>query len=84
MAMAAGHTDFRELERRNRRETILLVTVFLVLFTALGFGLDFVAGNLRIVSGRLSGVPVLTIVALLIGSIQSVLSYYGGAALVLG
>ena len=40
-------------------------------------------GDLRIVNGRLSGVPILTIAALLIGSIQAVLSYYGGAALVL-
>jgi heat shock protein HtpX len=84
MTTTAGHTDFRALERRNRRETILLVAVFLVLFTALGFGLDLIIGGLRIVNGRLTGVPVLTIAALLIGSVQSLVSYYGGGALVLG
>jgi len=81
--MSEGHSDFRELERRNRRETVLLVAVFLVLFTALGFGLDFVFGNLRMIDGHLVGVPILTAAALLIGSIQAVLSYYSGASLVL-
>jgi heat shock protein HtpX len=81
--MGQGHSDFRTLERRNRRETVLLVAVFLVLFTALGFGLDFVFGDLRIVDGSLVGFPMLMIAALIIGSVQSVLSYYSGASLVL-
>lgn len=81
--MAVPHDSFWELERRNRRETALLVAVFMLLFTALGCGLDFVFGYLRFIDGRLVGAPVLTIVALIIGSIQSLLSYFGGAALVL-
>jgi heat shock protein HtpX len=81
--MPQGSTDFRELERANRRETVVLVVVFLVLFCALGFGLDFVVGALRIVDGHLVGFPVLTIAALIVGSIQAVVSYYGGASLVL-
>jgi heat shock protein HtpX len=81
--MPQGHADFRELERSNRRQTKLLVVVFLVLFCALGFGLDILVGALRIVDGRLVGFPLLTIAALIIGSVQALLSYYGGAALVL-
>lgn len=81
--MPQGHADFRELERANRRQTKLLVAVFLVLFCALGFGLDILVGALRIVDGHLTGFPVLTIAALIIGSIQALVSYYGGAALVL-
>ncbi|HUN58570.1 MAG TPA: M48 family metallopeptidase [Candidatus Binataceae bacterium] len=81
--MSRGHSDFRTLERRNRRETVLLVTVFLVLFTALGFGLDFVFGDLTIAEGSLVGFPMLTIAALIIGSVQAVLSYYSGASVVL-
>jgi len=81
--MPQGHADFRELERANRRQTKLLVVVFLVLFCALGFGLDILVGALRIVDGRLVGFPFLTIAALIIGSIQALFSYYGGAALVL-
>ena len=81
--MAQGRSDFWELERTNRRETAELVAVFLGLFCALGFGLDFVIGALRIVDGRLTGFPVLTIAALVIGSIQALASFYGGASLVL-
>jgi heat shock protein HtpX len=81
--MAAPRDSFWQLERTNRRETVLLVAVFIILFTALGCGLDFVFGNLRIIDGHLTGTPLLTVLALVIGSIQSVLSYFGGAALVL-
>jgi heat shock protein HtpX len=81
--MTHSHADFRELERRNRRQTIVLVIVFLVLFCTLGFGLDFVFGSLRIRQNHLIGFPLLTIAALVIGTVQSLISYYGGAALVL-
>src|SRR5690348_5894438 len=81
--MAPARTDFWELERRNRRETAMLVVVFIVLFTALGFGLDFRFGDLAIVDGSLTGFPLLTLIALGFGIFQSMLSYYGGAALVL-
>ncbi len=81
--MAAARTDFWELERRNRRQTALLVAVFIALFTALGCGLDFVVGDLAIVDGALVGFPTLTLIALAFGIFQSLLSYYGGASLVL-
>jgi len=81
--MAGRHDSFWELERKNRRETALLVIVFMTLFTALGCGIDFVFGNLRLIDGQLTGAPILTVVALVIASIQSIASYYGGAALVL-
>ena len=53
--MAAARTDFWELERRNRRDTAILVVVFIALFTALGFGLDFCFHDLAIVDGSLTG-----------------------------
>ncbi len=81
--MPQAHADFRELQGANRRQTELLVVVFLVLFCALGFGLDILVGALRIVDGHLVGFPFLTIAALIIGSIQALFSYYGGASLVL-
>jgi heat shock protein HtpX len=81
--MAEPHDSFWELEHKNRRETALLVVVFMLLFTALGCGLDFVFGNLRFIDGQITGVPILTVLALIIGSIQSLLSYFGGAKLVL-
>ena len=81
--MASGHADFRALERANRRQTVLLVVVFLILFCALGFGFDYLVGTVRVVDGNFAGFPVLTIAALIIGSIQSLVSYFGGASLVL-
>jgi heat shock protein HtpX len=81
--MTQGHADFRELERRNRHQTVALVMVFMVLFCALGLGLDFVIGAVRLEEGHLTGFPLLTIVALIVASVQSSISYYGGAALVL-
>jgi len=82
--MTPSHADFRDLERRNRRQTVALVVVFLLLFCALGLGLDFVVGAVRFQDGHLAGFPLLTIIALIVGSVQSLVSYYGGAALVLG
>jgi heat shock protein HtpX len=81
--MTQRHADFRELERRNRNQTAALVIVFIMLFCALGLGLDFVIGAVRLQNGHLVGFPILTIIALIIGSVQSLISYYGGAALVL-
>jgi heat shock protein HtpX len=77
-------TDFWALERTNRRETALLVAVFLMLFTALGFGLDLLIGDLYLTdTGGIGGMPLLTFAALIIGIIQALASYYGGASLVL-
>ena len=76
-------SDFRALERHNRRETAVLVAVFILLFALLGLGLDLLGGDLRIIDGRLVGFPLLTIGALIFASIQSLVSFYGGAALVL-
>ena len=81
--MTPRQADFRDLERRNRRQTVALVAAFLLLFSALGFGLDFVIGIVRFHNGHLAGFPLLTIIALIIGSVQSLISYFGGAALVL-
>ena len=78
-----ARTDFWALERGNRRQTALLVAVFIALFATLGCGLDFVIGDLQVIQGRLVGFPGLTLAALIIGSIQSLVSYYGGASLVL-
>jgi len=80
--MAAA--DFWALERTNRRETALLVGTFLALFTALGFGLDLLIGEVYFTdTGGLAGMPFLTGAALIVGIIQALASYYGGARLVL-
>ena len=75
--------DFRALQAQNRRRTAILVAVFIAVFGALGFGLDFLAGDLASVGGRLVGFPMLTIAALIFAGFQSFLSFYGGTSLIL-
>ncbi len=76
--------DFWTQERTNRRQTLMLVAVFLTLYCALGLGLDFLIGALRFSNGSLRGFPIVTLAALAIGLIQAAASYYAGAALILG
>jgi heat shock protein HtpX len=75
--------DFWTQERTNRRQTLMLVGAFLLLYCLLGFGLDFLVGTLRFRHGSLQGFPLITLVAAIIGLIQASASYYGGASLVL-
>lgn len=76
-------SSFWELERANRRQSAILVAIFILLFCLLGLGLDFLAGNLRITPEGIQGLPILTVVAFLFGVIQAAVSYYGGASLIL-
>src|SRR6202795_4313092 len=79
--MAAS--NFRALEATNRRETAVLVVAFMLLFGALGLGLDIAAHDVAIVNGQFVGFPVLTIAALVFAGVQSMVSFYSGASLVL-
>src|SRR5579862_3706160 len=79
--MAAS--NFRSLEATNRHQTALLVMVFVLLFGALGLGLDFAARDFSIVNGEFVGFPVLMVAALVFAGVQSIVSYYSGASLVL-
>jgi heat shock protein HtpX len=75
--------DFWAQERTNRRQTAMMVAVFVLLYCVLGLGLDFLIGALRFQDGSLRGFPVLTLAALIIGLIQASVSYYAGAPLIL-
>ena len=66
--------DFWTQERTNRRQTVMLVAVFLTLYCALGLGLDFLIGALRFSNGSLRGFPIVTLAALAIGLIQAAAS----------
>jgi heat shock protein HtpX len=79
--MAAS--NFRRLEATNRRETAVLVVAFMLLLGVLGLGLDFASRDIAIVGGQFVGFPVLTIAALTFAGVQSIVSYYSGASLVL-
>jgi heat shock protein HtpX len=76
-------SDFRALERQNRRDTVVLIGAFIVLFLLIGCAFDFLAGTLQIHQGHLSGAPIFMALALIFASVQSVISYFGGAPLIL-
>ena len=76
-------SDFRALEHQNQRDTVVLVGAFILLFLLIGCGFDFLAGTLQIHQGHISGAPVFMILALIFASVQSVVSYFGGAPLIL-
>jgi heat shock protein HtpX len=80
--MPAG-SDFRALEASNRRDTVVLIGAFMLLFLLLGCGFDFFAGTLQIHHGHLSGAPVFMVIALIFASVQSMVSYFAGAPLIL-
>jgi heat shock protein HtpX len=79
----AAASDFRALELKNRHRTVVLVIVFVVLIAALGLGLDFLVGDVRVRSGQLVGFPFLTLLAIAFGAFQSLFSFYGGTSLIL-
>ena len=79
----AAATDFRALEAANRRETVILVIVMIAILAMLGFGLDVWGGAIHIAHGRVTGFPILTLFALVFGGVQALISFYGGARLVL-
>jgi heat shock protein HtpX len=61
----------------NRRNSVLLALVVIVLFGALGFSIGYA------ISGSLSGAIAVMIGALVLGGLLSIGSYYGGDSLVL-
>ena len=69
------HIDFFEQQRRNRRETALLIAGFIVLLGALGLGLDLAYLQ--------AGFPWLTLAALSFGGLDSWVSFYAGDKMVL-
>ncbi|HTR62839.1 MAG TPA: M48 family metallopeptidase [Candidatus Binataceae bacterium] len=79
----AAASDFRALEATNRRESVMLVAVMILILAALGFGLDVWSGAIRISQGQVYGFPILTVFALIFGGVQALVSFYGGARLVL-
>ena len=79
----AAATDFRGLERTNRRDTVVLIGGFIILFVVLGCGVDFAVGTLQLRNGGIYGVPIFSFLALIVGSFQSMVSYFAGAPLIL-
>ncbi len=67
--------DFFEQQRYNRRKTWLIVLLFTGLLALLGYGIDH--DQLR------AGFPYMTLLALALGSLNSLIAYYQGDRLIL-
>ena len=82
--MGQERDTFWQLERSNRRKTVELVLVFILVYCLAGTALDFVLHTLRIVNHQLIGFPKLTIAATVIALAQALRAYYGGSSVLLG
>ncbi len=67
--------NFYEVQTRNKWRTIFLIVIFTVILTFLGYMLDFYIFHDKF--------PYMTIIAIIIGSSQSVLGYFYGDKMVL-
>ena len=81
--MGEERDTFRQLEQANRRKTVELVSVFVLIYAVCGSGLDLIFHTLRIVNHQLSGFPWLTIAAVLIAATQAVWAWYRGSSIVI-
>lgn len=78
--------DIYEQQRRNRRKTIIIITLFILFFGFLGYGFDlFYFGNdpLGLLGERYVTFPIATVVAVFFGGGMSVWGLQGGARAVL-
>jgi Zn-dependent protease with chaperone function len=82
--MEKERDSFWRLERANRRKTVELVMIFILVYCFVGFALDLIFHTFRVVNHHLLGFPVLTIVALAIASVQALRAYFSGSSVLLG
>lgn len=77
--------DLFAQQARNRRATWLLMASFLVLFLVLGGAVDYVYsdGSVITIGGQHLPMPIFTLVALGMGTLGAVTSYFGGDKIVL-
>ena len=75
-----------EQQQRNRRSTVLIITLFILFFCFIGYGFDlfyFGVDPFGLLGDPTFGFPIATIVALLFGSVSAMYSLKGGALAIL-
>ena len=83
---AQGRATFYELQAKNRRNSVMLVVVFVGMVAALGAGFDyfFLGVGSRGADGGGMPFPIATFGALIFGSLYAMQGWYLGASQVLG
>jgi len=82
--MGEERDSFWQLERTNRRKTVELVVIFLLVYCIVGLALDLFFHTFRLVNHHLLGFPVLTVAALAIASVLALRAYFRGSSVLLG
>ncbi|HEY2107530.1 MAG TPA: M48 family metalloprotease, partial [Candidatus Binataceae bacterium] len=82
--MRQERDTFWQLERSNRRKTVELVIIFLLVYCLIGAAFDFIFHTVRITNHHLTGFPVLTCAAAVIALAQALRAYYSGSSVLLG
>ncbi len=87
--MGEEHDTFWRLERTNRRKTVELVAILVLIYAVIGFILDFIFHALRVVNHHLTVVPWtgilwLTIAAVAIALTEALWAYYRGSSVIIG
>ncbi len=87
--MGEEHDTFWQLERANRRKTVELVAILVLIYAVVGLILDFIFHSLRLVNHQLTvvpwtGIPWLMFAAVEIALAQALWAYYRGSSLIIG
>jgi heat shock protein HtpX len=82
--MGEERDSFWQLEHANRRKTVELVAIFILVYVFVGGVLDLIFHTVRIVNHQLTGLPVLTIAAAVIAVAQALRAYYRGSSVLIG
>jgi heat shock protein HtpX len=87
--MGEEHDTFWQLERVNRRKTVELVAILVLIYAVIGFILDFIFHALRVINHHLTvvpwtGIPWLTIAAVAIALAEALWAYYRGSSVIIG
>lgn len=87
--MGEEHDTFWQLERANRRKTVELVAILVLIYAVVGFILDFIFHSLRLVNHHLTvvpwtGIPWFMIAAVAIALAEALWAYYRGSSVIIG
>jgi heat shock protein HtpX len=82
--MAQERDSFWQLERANRRKTVELVVIFILVYCLIGLALDGIFHTVHVVNYQLHGFPAFAIGAGVIAIAQAIRAYYRGSSVLLG
>ena len=83
MAAVSPRPELWEQQARNRRNTVVVITAFVLLLFALGLGVDWFLWGRMDAEGRAPFVPIAASIALVVGLFQALGGYFWGDRAVL-